>query len=77
VANVDTFVIRIWSPADATGREDSAPTRGVASHVATGRAAPFRNGDELLALLRDLPAEGDQAGVAGAPRLQDPAGIHR
>ena len=51
---VDTFVIRLWSPADlATGGGDDP--RGVARHVGTGRAAAFRDGDELLALLRDLP----------------------
>jgi hypothetical protein len=51
---VDTFVIRLWSPADhATGAGDDP--RGVARHVGTGRAAAFRDGDELLALLRELP----------------------
>jgi hypothetical protein len=51
---VDTFVIRLWSPADlATGAGDDP--RGVASHVGTGRAAAFRDGGELLSLLRELP----------------------
>lgn len=51
---VDTFVIRLWSPADlaATGGDDP---HGVARHVGTGRAAAFRDGGELLALLRELP----------------------
>ena len=52
---VDTFVIRLWSPADHATDTGDGP-RGVARHVGTGRAAAFRDGDELIALLRDLPA---------------------
>jgi len=51
---VDTFVIRLWSPADHAADAGDA-TRGVARHVGTGRAAAFRDGHELLALLRELP----------------------
>jgi hypothetical protein len=57
---VDTFVIRLWSPADHAADTGDSP-RGVARHVGTGRAAPFRDGDELIALLRDLPARDDLA----------------
>jgi hypothetical protein len=57
---VDTFVIRLWSPADHAADAGDSP-RGVARHVGTGRAAAFRDGDELLALLRDLPAREDAA----------------
>ena len=57
---VDTFVIRLWSPADHAADTGDSP-RGVARHVGTGRAAAFRDGDELLALLRDLPARDDLA----------------
>ena len=52
---VDTFVIRLWSPADHAADTGDSP-RGVARHVGTGRAAAFRDGDELIALLRELPA---------------------
>ena len=51
---VDTFVIRLWSPANHAADTGDSP-RGVARHVGTGRAAAFRDGDELIALLRDLP----------------------
>jgi hypothetical protein len=51
---VDTFVIRLWSPADPAADAGDAP-HGIARHVATGRSAPFRDGGELLTLLRDLP----------------------
>ena len=55
---VDTFVIRLWSPADHAADTGDSP-RGVARHVGTGRAAAFRDGDELIALLRELPARED------------------
>jgi hypothetical protein len=57
---VETFVIRLWSPADHAADTGDSP-RGVARHVGTGRAAAFRDGDELIALLRDLPARDDLA----------------
>jgi hypothetical protein len=57
---VDTFVIRLWSPADHAADTGDSP-RGVARHVGTGRAAAFRDGDELIALLRDLPAREDES----------------
>jgi len=55
---VDTFVIRLWSPADHAADTGDSP-RGVARHVGTGRSAVFRDGDELIALLRDLPGRED------------------
>jgi hypothetical protein len=54
LSSVETFVIRLWSPADHAADTGDSP-RGVARHVGTGRAAAFRDGDELIALLRDLP----------------------
>ena len=59
---VDTFVIRLWSPADHAADTGDSP-RGVARHVGTGRAAAFRDGDELIALLRDLPGREDQSAL--------------
>ena len=63
---VDTFVIRLWSPADHAADTGDSP-RGVARHVGTGRAAAFRDGEELIALLRDLPGRDDE------PTLDEPA----
>lgn len=59
---VDTFVIRLWSPADHAADTGDSP-RGVARHVGTGRAAAFRDGDELITLLRELPARDDLAAI--------------
>jgi hypothetical protein len=70
LSSVDTFVIRLWSPADhAADTGDSL--RGVARHVGTGRAAAFRDGDELIALLLDLPAREDPSPLD----LPEPDGV--
>ena len=58
--DVDSFVIRLWSPADPAAPPDDAP-HGVIQHVGTGRSSAFRDGDELLALLRDLPRQDGQS----------------
>ena len=57
---MDTFVIRLWSPADRASTPPDDP-RGVARHVGTGRAEAFRDGTELLVLLRELPLREDDA----------------
>ena len=56
--HVDTFVVRLWTPADHAAPAGDA--RGIARHVGTGRWATFRDGSELLALLRELPQLGTQ-----------------
>ena len=58
---METFVIRLWSPADGAPAAASDDVRGVARHVGTGRAGAFRDEAELLVLLRDLPRPDDQA----------------
>ena len=62
LSSVDTFVIRLWSPADHAADTGDSP-RGVARHVGTGRAAAFRDGDELIALLRDLPGRDEESSL--------------
>jgi len=54
--HVDTFVVRLWTPADHAAPAGDA--RGIARHVGTGRWATFRDGAELLALLGELPQLG-------------------
>jgi hypothetical protein len=58
VRPVDTFVIRLWTPADDSGV--AAYPRGVAHHVASGRSARFHDGTELLALLEELRRTDDE-----------------
>ena len=62
LSSVDTFVIRLWSPADHAADTGDSP-RGVARHVGTGRAAAFRDGDELIALLRGLPGRDEESSL--------------
>jgi hypothetical protein len=67
--HVDTFVIRLWTPADHAAPAGDA--RGIARHVGTGRAAPFRDGAELLALLVELPQLGTQDDTDDRPEVDD------
>lgn len=51
---METFVIRVWQATDPDG--GTAPKldsilRGVVEHVASGRSARFRSGEELLSLV--------------------------
>jgi hypothetical protein len=73
---VDTFVIRLWSPADPATTAHGDP-RGVVRHVGTGRAEAFRDGTELLALLRELPGPENDHRTAQTETRRTPAGPHR
>jgi hypothetical protein len=70
--DVDTFVIRLWTPADHAAPAGDA--RGIARHVGTGRAAPFRDGTELLALLRELPQLGTRDDIDPRTPADESAG---
>jgi hypothetical protein len=70
--DVDTFVIRLWSPADRAATSPDDP-RGVARHVGTGRAGAFRDGAELLVLLRELPLRTDAPDTQPADTGTEPA----
>ena len=69
---MDTFVIRLWSPADPAAACADDP-RGVARHVATGRTGAFRDGTELLALLRELPHRADEPVTPPIDARREPA----
>jgi hypothetical protein len=53
---METFVVRLWVPADAVDAASSSGSElhGTARHVASGRQTTFRSGAELLAILADL-----------------------
>ena len=69
-ARMDTFVVRLWTPAPTAG--DPAAARiglhGTVHHVGSGRTATFRDGQELTELLSSLGG-----GVAHAV-VEDSAG---
>lgn len=53
---METFVIRVWVPAEAVDAATSSTTElhGTCRHVASGRQTTFRSGAELLANLADI-----------------------
>lgn len=60
---MDTFVVRLWTPGSC---DEAAPSgvHGTVQHVASGRASPFRSGEQLLSLLEALPGSVDTRGGA-------------
>ena len=65
---MDTFVLRIWTPAPVAGDSGAAPqgTHGTAHHVISGRSGVFRTEDQLLRLLTELRNEAAEDGEAGS-----------
>jgi hypothetical protein len=47
---VETFVIRVWTPAAADEAEPDV-LRGLAEHVGSGNATAFRDAGELVSFL--------------------------
>jgi hypothetical protein len=74
---MDTFVLRIWTPATASFDAAAMPlgTHGTAHHVVSGRSGVFRSEEQLLRLLADLRREAlaDLAGSGEAPAFPDAA----
>ena len=64
---MDTFVLRIWTPAPVAGDSGATPegTHGTAHHVVSGRSGVFRSDDQLLRLLTDLRNEANAEADAG------------
>jgi hypothetical protein len=48
---METFVVRIWVPADSQAERAPAVLRGFVQHARNGGGASFTTGDELLASL--------------------------
>jgi hypothetical protein len=68
MAGMDTFVLRIWTPAAAAGESAALPqgTHGTAHHVASGRSGVFRSEEQLLRLLTELRREAiEDRGIVG------------
>lgn len=65
-----TFVVRLWSPAgEVEAHAPTQPLRGTIEAVGTDRAAPFRDGSELVRLLETaLEADDDKTGRRGGSR---------
>lgn len=66
---METFVVRIWAPADARERDlTRAPVQGRLEHVTSGRRVVFRGIEELGTLIvHELELAGRGAGEPGDP----------
>jgi hypothetical protein len=64
---METFVVRIWAPADARERDtDPSSVKGRLEHVASGRGMAFRGTDDLARLIvRELRRTMSDAGLTG------------
>ena len=51
IADVETFVIRIWTPAERDDDPQRYRLRGLVEHVGSGERDAFRGAGELLAIL--------------------------
>jgi hypothetical protein len=62
---VETFVVRIWTPAPADPGADGErfPLRGLVEHVGSADRRAFRGAGELLAFLEAV-VEGDEPRAA-------------
>ena len=63
---METFVVRIWAPADAREREQAATSvKGRLEHVTSGRRVVFRGIEELGALIaNELRRAGNGSGTS-------------
>lgn len=64
---VDTFVVRVWTPAEPEeGDGFESELQGVVEHVASGNSSQFTRTDELVEFLRGRRiSERGMEGVAG------------
>jgi hypothetical protein len=50
---VETFIVRLWTPSPELADEIAADElHGSVEHVRSRESSPFRNGDDLLELLK-------------------------
>jgi hypothetical protein len=52
ITSVETFVIRIWTPAERDDDPECSRLRGLVEHVGSAERDAFRSADELLAFLK-------------------------
>jgi hypothetical protein len=52
-STMDTFVVRIWMPAEELAPEQRLDMRGIVEHVSDGNLRVFEAPDQLLAFIRE------------------------
>ena len=63
---METFVVRIWAPADVRERDQRATSlKGRLEHVSSGRRVIFRGADQLGALIVSELRRTTVAGTTG------------
>lgn len=63
---MQTFVVRIWAPADEQERHEGDAVQGRLEHVQSGRRAVFHDVEELWRLIgRELRRTKQRAGAPG------------
>lgn len=50
---MDTFVVRIWLPAEKLAPEQGPDMRGIVEHVADGHLMVFEEPNQFLAFIRE------------------------
>jgi hypothetical protein len=56
---MQTFLVRVWTPAADHPAAEPPRLRGVVEHVATRRSRPFQGEPDLLAFIEDCLQEPD------------------
>jgi hypothetical protein len=54
---MQTFLVRVWTPAEGHPASEPQRLRGVVEHVATRRSRPFQGEPDLLAFIEDCLRE--------------------
>ena len=62
---MDTFVIRIWMPADEPASDRRPDMRGIVEHVSDGSLMVFEAPDQLLAFMRQAVFDVTDARITG------------
>ena len=66
---METFLIRVWLPADAPDGAQAGALHGLAEHVRSGLATAFTDGEQLCDWLRATAAE--QGGASMGVRMAE------
>jgi hypothetical protein len=67
---METFLIRVWLPADAKDGSQTGALHGLAEHVRSGLATAFTDGEQLCAWLEATASEQGGASVGGARMVE-------
>jgi len=54
---MQTFLVRVWTPAEGHPGAEPPRLRGVVEHVTTRRSRPFQGEPDLLAFIEDCLQE--------------------